>query len=40
MKNVGFVEETEGVNSGRAKMYKVIEPKIQYMIENELIYLG
>lgn len=40
MKNVGFVEETEGDNSGKAKVYKVIEPKILYMIENELSYLG
>lgn len=40
MKNVGFVEETEGELSGKAKVYKVIEPKIRYMIEYELSYLG
>lgn len=40
MKNVGFVEEIEGDNSGKAKVYKVIEPKIRYMLENELNYIG
>lgn len=40
MKNVGFVEETEGDNSGKAKVYKVVEPKIRYMLEHELGYLG
>lgn len=40
MKNVGFVEETEGDISGKAKVYKVIEPKIRYMLEYELSYLG
>lgn len=40
MKNVGFVEETEGNNGGKAKVYKVIEPKIRYMLEHELSYFG
>ncbi|MGN0379033.1 MAG: P-loop ATPase, Sll1717 family [Butyrivibrio sp.] len=40
MKNVGFVEETEGENGGKAKVYKVTDPKIQYMLEHELSYLG
>lgn len=40
MINVGFVEETQSDISGKAKVYKVIEPKIQYMIENELNYKG
>ena len=40
MKNVGFVEETEGDISGKAKVYKVIEPKIRYMLEQELSYFG
>lgn len=40
MKNVGFVEEIEGEISGKAKVYKVIEPKIRYMVEYGLSYLG
>lgn len=39
MKNVGFVEEIEG-DSGKAKVYIVIDPKITYMIENTLNYVG
>lgn len=40
MKNVGFVVETIGDISGNAKVYKVIEPKIKYMIEKDLKYVG
>lgn len=40
MKNVGFVDEIEGNISGKAKLYRVIEPKIGYMIDNQLGYLG
>ncbi len=40
MKNVGFVEEIEGEISGKAKVYRVIEPKIRYMLEYGLNYLG
>ncbi len=39
MKNIGFVEEIEG-DSGKAKIYNVIDPKIIYMIENKLNYVG
>lgn len=39
MKNVGFVEELEGDN-GKMKVYSVIDPKIIYMIENKLNYVG
>ncbi len=39
MKNVGFVEELEGDN-GKLKVYSVIDPKIIYMIENKLNYVG
>ncbi|MCM1537116.1 MAG: hypothetical protein NC254_01815 [bacterium] len=39
MKNVGFVEEVEG-DSGKAKIYNVIDPKIIYMMENKLNYIG
>lgn len=39
MKNVGFVEEMEG-DSGKTKIYKVTDPKIIYMIENKLNYVG
>lgn len=40
MQNVGFVEEIEGEISGKAKVYRVIEPKIRYMLEYGLNYLG
>lgn len=40
MKNVGFVDEIEGDIGGNTKVYKVIEPKICYMLENELSYSG
>lgn len=40
MKNVGFVDEIEGDISGKAKVYRVIEPKIRYMLEEELSYWG
>ncbi len=39
MKNVGFVEEIEG-DSGKTKIYRVTDPKIIYMIENKLNYVG
>ena len=39
MRNVGFVEEIEG-DSGKTKIYNVIDPKIIYMIENKFNYIG
>lgn len=39
MRNVGFVEEIEGDN-GKMKVYSVTDPKIIYMIENKLSYVG
>lgn len=39
MKNVGFVDEVEG-ESGKTKVYRVTDPKIIYMIENKLNYVG
>lgn len=39
MRNLGFVEEMDGVN-GRAKLYKVVDPKIVYLLENKKLYIG
>jgi len=39
MINYGLVEEIEGGN-GRAKQYVVIDPKLKYLINNKLEYIG
>lgn len=39
MRDYGLITEIEGIN-GKTKLYKVIDPKLIFLIENKLQYIG